>query len=156
MDCDAFRDDMLDVLYGEGGEAAARRVEAHQAACAGLPPEMADLRRLRGDLASGGSPSGSRARRAAAARPRRLPARPGRGGRRAPRRSAAGLGAGRRRAALRRRPAFSVRVGRAPDDARARRRWSSATARRSRALRAELAAVRGRPTSGSSCARWRT
>jgi hypothetical protein len=51
MDCDACRDDMLDVLYGEGGEAAARRLEAHQGACAECRREMAELRRLRGDLA---------------------------------------------------------------------------------------------------------
>jgi hypothetical protein len=51
MDCDAFRDDMLDVLYGEGGEAVVRRVEAHQAECPDCRREMAALRRLRGDLA---------------------------------------------------------------------------------------------------------
>jgi hypothetical protein len=51
MDCEAIRDDMLDVLYGEGGEAAARRVEAHQAECAECRREMSDLRRLRADLA---------------------------------------------------------------------------------------------------------
>ena len=51
MDCEAFRDDMLDVLYGEGGEVAARRFEAHQASCADCRREMAQLRRLRGDLA---------------------------------------------------------------------------------------------------------
>jgi hypothetical protein len=50
MDCEAFRDDMLDVLYGEGGEAAARRFEAHQAACADCRREMAQLRSVRGDL----------------------------------------------------------------------------------------------------------
>src|SRR5205085_5352695 len=33
MDCDGIRSDMLDVLYGEGGEGAARRVEAHHAVC---------------------------------------------------------------------------------------------------------------------------
>jgi hypothetical protein len=51
MDCEAFRDDMLDVLYGEGGEAAARRFEVHQTACADCRREMAQLRALRGDLA---------------------------------------------------------------------------------------------------------
>src|SRR5712691_2300144 len=51
MDCEAFRDAMLDVLYGEGGDAAARRVETHQAACADCRREMAQLRKLRGDLA---------------------------------------------------------------------------------------------------------
>ena len=51
MDCDAFRSDMLDVLYGEGGEGAARRAEAHQLTCADCRREMAEMRRLRGDLA---------------------------------------------------------------------------------------------------------
>jgi len=51
MDCEAFRDDMLDVLYGEGGEAAARRFGAHQAACADCRREMAQLRAVRSDLA---------------------------------------------------------------------------------------------------------
>jgi hypothetical protein len=51
MDCDAFRSDMLDALYGEGGEAAARRAEAHQLTCGDCRREMAELRRLRGDLA---------------------------------------------------------------------------------------------------------
>ena len=73
MDCDAIRDDMLDVLYGEGGEAAARRVETHQAACADCRREMADLRRLRGDLAQWRLPEALGAPPAAAVRPRRLP-----------------------------------------------------------------------------------
>jgi hypothetical protein len=50
MDCDGIRDDMLDVLYGEGGEAAARRVEAHHAVCADCRNELASLRRLRTEL----------------------------------------------------------------------------------------------------------
>ena len=73
MDCDAIRDDMLDVLYGEGGEAAARRVETHQAACADCRREMADLRRLRGDLAQWRLPERIGAAPAVASRPRRLP-----------------------------------------------------------------------------------
>jgi hypothetical protein len=51
MDCDSCRSDMLDVLYGEGGEAAVRRAEAHQLTCPDCRREMADLRRLRGELA---------------------------------------------------------------------------------------------------------
>lgn len=51
MDCAAIRDDMLDLLYGEGGEAASRRVEAHHATCGDCRRELAQLRRLRGDLA---------------------------------------------------------------------------------------------------------
>ena len=58
MDCEAFREDMLDVLYGEGGEAAARRVEAHQTTCADCRREMAQLRKLRGDLAHWRLPEG--------------------------------------------------------------------------------------------------
>jgi anti-sigma factor RsiW len=72
MDCDAIRDDMLDVLYGEGGEAAARRVEAHQATCGECRREMADLRRLRGDLSQWRLPERIGASPAAPARPRRL------------------------------------------------------------------------------------
>ena len=73
MDCDAIRDDMLDVLYGEGGEPAARRVEAHQAACGDCRRELADLRRLRGDLAHWRLPEGLGLRPAPPARARRLP-----------------------------------------------------------------------------------
>jgi hypothetical protein len=73
MDCDAIRDDMLDVLYGEGGEAAARRVESHQAACGDCRRELADLRRLRGDLAHWRLPEGLGDRPAPPARARRLP-----------------------------------------------------------------------------------
>jgi anti-sigma factor RsiW len=73
MDCDAIRDDMLDVLYGEGGEAAVRRVEAHQAGCAECRRELASLRRLRGDLAQWRLPEGLGVSPAAPARPRRLP-----------------------------------------------------------------------------------
>ncbi|HUG53083.1 MAG TPA: hypothetical protein VMR21_05760 [Vicinamibacteria bacterium] len=51
MDCEAFREDMLDVLYGEGGEEPARRFGEHQAACPECRREIAHLRRLRGDLA---------------------------------------------------------------------------------------------------------
>jgi hypothetical protein len=62
MDCDRFRDDMLDVLYGEAGEAAARRVDAHQASCPECRQEMSALRRLRGDLAHWRVPDATSAR----------------------------------------------------------------------------------------------
>ena len=75
MDCDAIRDDMLDVLYGEGGEAAARRVETHQATCGECRREMADLRRLRADLSQWRLPERLGASPGAPARPRRLPLR---------------------------------------------------------------------------------
>jgi len=73
MDCEAIREDILDVLYGEGGEAASRRVEAHQASCADCRRELADLRRLRGDLAQWRLPEHLGARPAVPAPPRRLP-----------------------------------------------------------------------------------
>jgi hypothetical protein len=50
MDCDAFRDDLMDVLYGEADDAARRRFDAHAAACAACRRELPELRRLRGDL----------------------------------------------------------------------------------------------------------
>jgi hypothetical protein len=52
MECNAFRDDMLDVLYGEGDLAARRRFERHEEACAACRDELAAMRRLRGDLAA--------------------------------------------------------------------------------------------------------
>ena len=61
MDCDGIRDDRLDVLYGEAGEAAARRVEAHHAVCAECRGEMAALRRVRGHLSHWRVPEGPRA-----------------------------------------------------------------------------------------------
>jgi hypothetical protein len=52
MECNTFRDDMLDVLYGEGDAAARRRFERHQDACAACRDELAAMRRLRGELAA--------------------------------------------------------------------------------------------------------
>ena len=72
MDCDAFRDDMLDVLYGEADEAAARRVQAHQAALRRLPRGGGRLRRpAPRPRRLGGCP---RPRRAACRAPRSAPA----------------------------------------------------------------------------------
>jgi hypothetical protein len=73
MDCEAFRDDMLDVLYGEGGEAATRRFEGHQAACPECRREVAQLRRLRGDLARWRLPEPITAAANAVAQRSRLP-----------------------------------------------------------------------------------
>ena len=73
MDCEAFRSDMLDALYGEGGEASARRAEAHQLACADCRREMADLRRLRGDLSQWRLPETLRRSAESAGTPRLLP-----------------------------------------------------------------------------------
>jgi len=50
MDCDAFRDEMMDLLYGEAAPAVARRLEEHQAACRACRDELASFRRLRRDL----------------------------------------------------------------------------------------------------------
>jgi hypothetical protein len=50
MDCRFFRDDMLDVLYGQASPEAERRVRAHQAACPACAEEMAALREVRQDL----------------------------------------------------------------------------------------------------------
>jgi len=52
MDCDAFRDEMLDLLYGEAAPAVARRLEEHQAACRACRDELASFRHLRRDLAA--------------------------------------------------------------------------------------------------------
>lgn len=69
MDCDAIRDDMLDVLYGEGGDAAARRVEDHHAVCADCRNELAGLRRLRADLSQWSLPEPLRGGTSPAAAP---------------------------------------------------------------------------------------
>lgn len=50
MDCDAFRDDLMDVLYGEADAAVARRFQDHQARCAACRDEVASLRRVRREL----------------------------------------------------------------------------------------------------------
>lgn len=67
MECNTFRDEMLDVLYGEADAAAERRFEEHQAACPACRQEMAGLRRLRRDLAAWPLPPALRPRRALAA-----------------------------------------------------------------------------------------
>jgi hypothetical protein len=50
MDCDAFRDDLMDVLYGEADPATAHRFQQHQAGCASCRDEVSSLRRVRRDL----------------------------------------------------------------------------------------------------------
>jgi hypothetical protein len=50
MGCEGFRDQMLDVLYGEADAAAARAFEIHQRQCAACRDELRALRRLRTDL----------------------------------------------------------------------------------------------------------
>jgi hypothetical protein len=51
MDCEALREDLLAVLYGEADAAAQARAEAHRAECAGCREEFAALRGLRRTLA---------------------------------------------------------------------------------------------------------
>lgn len=65
MDCDAYRDQMLDLLYGEAADADRRQVEEHQAECPSCREEMAALRRLRRDLQSWKVPVPAAPRRAA-------------------------------------------------------------------------------------------
>jgi hypothetical protein len=50
MDCEAFRDDLMDVLYGEADPATAHRFQEHQARCAACREEVSSLRRVRRDL----------------------------------------------------------------------------------------------------------
>jgi hypothetical protein len=62
MDCDAYRDQMLDLLYGEGGEPARRAVEEHHAGCDSCREEMTAFRRLRRDLSAWKVPAPARHR----------------------------------------------------------------------------------------------
>src|SRR5262245_43204008 len=66
MDCEGYRDQMLEVLYGEGGDAARRAVEEHQKGCAACREEMAAFKRLRRDLSAWSVPAPARPRRAIA------------------------------------------------------------------------------------------
>jgi anti-sigma factor RsiW len=66
MTCDAHRDDLLDVLYGEADPAATRRVEDHLARCPDCRDELDSLRGLRGDLARWEVPASLRTPRAPA------------------------------------------------------------------------------------------
>jgi hypothetical protein len=50
MECDAFRDDLLDVLYGEADAATAHRFNEHQARCAACREEIASFRGVRHEL----------------------------------------------------------------------------------------------------------
>jgi hypothetical protein len=50
MECEGYRDQMLDVLYGEADAESARLVEMHQGACEACREEMASLRHVRHDL----------------------------------------------------------------------------------------------------------
>jgi hypothetical protein len=52
MDCQALRDDLMDVLYGEADQGARQRVAEHQRVCATCREELAALRGVRRDLAA--------------------------------------------------------------------------------------------------------
>jgi hypothetical protein len=67
MGCEEFRDQMLDVLYGEADLTAARAWEIHQQQCAACRDEVRALRRLRRDLAAWTVPARQRSARAVAA-----------------------------------------------------------------------------------------
>jgi hypothetical protein len=57
-ECTAFRDDLLDVLYGEADAEARGRFAAHERSCASCREELAGFRRLRSDLAAWSLPPG--------------------------------------------------------------------------------------------------
>jgi hypothetical protein len=50
MECDGYRDDFMDVLYGEADDATRRRWAEHAARCGACRQEVAGLKGLRGDL----------------------------------------------------------------------------------------------------------
>jgi hypothetical protein len=68
MECDAFRDERMEVLYGEADAATARRVDEHHAVCPSCREEMAAWRRVRRDLAAWTLPESLGPRRAAVRR----------------------------------------------------------------------------------------
>ena len=71
MDCHAFREEMMDLLYEEAAPAVARRLDEHQAACRACRDELSSFRRLRRHLASWRTPPdlGRAPRRFSSARP---------------------------------------------------------------------------------------
>jgi len=73
MGCEEFRDQMLDVLYGEADAAGARAWEIHQQLCAACRDELGALRHLRRDLGAWTVPARRGNARAGAA-VRRAPA----------------------------------------------------------------------------------
>src|SRR5687768_13158586 len=50
MDCSRFREDMMDVLYGEADREVAARFDAHRAACAECEDELSGFEGVRRDL----------------------------------------------------------------------------------------------------------
>jgi hypothetical protein len=62
MDCTEVREDRMDVLYGEAGPEAERRVLAHHAACAACRDEFDELRGVRRSLSMWRLPEEARPR----------------------------------------------------------------------------------------------
>jgi len=62
MECQAFRDDLLDVLYGEADAATRDRFEEHARGCAACREELSALRGLRRDLSAWSLPPALRPR----------------------------------------------------------------------------------------------
>jgi hypothetical protein len=56
MDCSGFRDDLMDVLYGEASAEAAERFAVHVSTCSPCQEELASLRGVRHDLQAWGEP----------------------------------------------------------------------------------------------------
>jgi hypothetical protein len=57
MDCSDFRDDMLDVLYGEASEDVAARFATHAESCAACRDDLSGLNGVRQDLQAWGDES---------------------------------------------------------------------------------------------------
>jgi len=73
MECEKYRDDLLDVLYDEASSEVRHRVEAHLMRCEACRDELDSLRRLRRQLSAWKLPSRARpAGRPVAGRGRRL------------------------------------------------------------------------------------
>jgi hypothetical protein len=64
MDCDVYRDRMLDVLYGEATDLDRKAAEGHLESCEDCRQEFSAFRRLRRDLTSWSVPAPARHRRA--------------------------------------------------------------------------------------------
>jgi putative zinc finger protein len=69
MECERYRDQMLDVLYGEAEAETARRVEEHQSSCPACRDEFEALGRLRRDLRAWTVPAPNSTRRVVPAAP---------------------------------------------------------------------------------------
>jgi hypothetical protein len=72
MECDAFREDLMDVLYGEADAATAHRFNEHQARCASCREELTSFRRVRHELDGWAVTPSRRATWPAALRPLRV------------------------------------------------------------------------------------